>query len=158
MEMCLNHSLSMFLHPFTLLIFLLFVLFVLLVFLPPLIINHSAKGVLAEAPRFTQPQPLSFNNKTYNTRKLIELPYHHSLSGLTRRYEDSLFNFEFIHAKCVAGLIYLLAADYEDALAAIGDKDKVLAGRLAEFQLFIKQNVCLLLESYSFYLYFSLSL
>lgn len=99
------------------------------------------KGALSEAPRYTQPQPLSFNHRAYNLRKLIELPYHQTLSGVTRRYDDTLFNFEFIHAKCAAGLLESLVADYDEALTANGGTDKVLAGKLVAFAAFIRQNV-----------------
>jgi hypothetical protein len=115
-------------------------------FLPPplppfLIIECSKKNKLSAEPRYVQPQPLAFSDRTYNIRKLIELPHHHSLSGLTRRYEDTLFNFDFIHAKCAAGLIRGLVDDYEEAIAQLGGKDKVLATKLEEFATFIKQNV-----------------
>eukprot|EP00026_Physarum_polycephalum_P000315 Phypoly_transcript_00315.p1 GENE.Phypoly_transcript_00315~~Phypoly_transcript_00315.p1 ORF type:complete len:1677 (+),score=283.12 Phypoly_transcript_00315:184-5214(+) len=98
------------------------------------------KNALLEEPRYVQPQPLAFSDRAYNLRKLIELPRHQTLSGLTRRYEDTLFNFDFIHAKCAAGLIRGLVTDYEEALAEAG-KDKILAGKLGEFASFIQQNL-----------------
>jgi WD40 repeat protein len=46
-------------------------------------------------------------------RKVAELPYHLTCAGDWRRLEETLCDLDFIEAKCTAGWVYELVADYD---------------------------------------------
>lgn len=73
----------------------------------------------------------------------MELPYHQVQAGLIRQLDNSLFNFDFIQAKCSAGLTYSLLEDYERSIGIVAAVDKASANKLQEFAQFLRQNVCL---------------
>lgn len=56
--------------------------------------------------------PLWLSPGAANRRKVSELPYHLARCGDVKGLERTLANLEFVEAKCRAGLIYDLAADY----------------------------------------------
>ena len=65
------------------------------------------------------PQPDHFissvDDRKPNIRKAIELPYQQQHAGLTEALESTLSNLNFVSAKCEAGLVYDLLADYQHA-------------------------------------------
>eukprot|EP00026_Physarum_polycephalum_P000281 Phypoly_transcript_00281.p1 GENE.Phypoly_transcript_00281~~Phypoly_transcript_00281.p1 ORF type:complete len:1777 (-),score=249.49 Phypoly_transcript_00281:112-5442(-) len=89
------------------------------------------------ADRMIPPQPLQFSSLTYNSRKISELPYHHLLCSHPRRLHNSLLSFEFIEAKCGAGMIMDLKIDYKRAEEVLEKLKDPLAPTLKEFHEFI---------------------
>lgn len=101
-----------------------------------------------QEPRLIAPQPNRFSAKSMNHRKLVELPHSQIAASQVLQLKSSLFDFDFIQAKCVDGLVYQLIADYESALEqAIAkkweSKDKGVATKLEQYANLLRQEVIL---------------
>ncbi len=72
-----------------------------------------------------------------NVRKLSELPYQQRKAKMWRNLEETLCNLEFMQAKCHAGLIYDLIADY-DATLRDPELPSQLHARIEEFGRFVR--------------------
>jgi WD40 repeat protein len=88
-------------------------------------------------------KPDAFGGNVYNTRKLSELPYQQRKSGMWDDLEATLCNLSFIEAKCAAGLIYDLLADYDAATLTPELPDGAKA-RIAAFAQFVRAQAHLL--------------
>eukprot|EP00026_Physarum_polycephalum_P000396 Phypoly_transcript_00397.p1 GENE.Phypoly_transcript_00397~~Phypoly_transcript_00397.p1 ORF type:complete len:1410 (+),score=214.43 Phypoly_transcript_00397:632-4231(+) len=102
-------------------------------------------GKQAACDRLISKQPLQFSHTVFNLRKLNELPYHHTMSNIPSSYTTSLFNFDFIAAKCAAKLHHELVQDYQFALQNIdGAKNPDYVARLTYFLEFVEKNLHIL--------------
>ncbi len=80
-----------------------------------------------DARRFVAQQPLLYSENLYNFRRLSELWYHLMNSGdIQRLKESTLFNFEYLLAKCHGNSIYNLLNDLDIVLRRILDPDIIL--------------------------------
>ncbi len=82
----------------------------------------------ALAHYFALQQLASADKQTANLRMLSELPYQQTHGQLWPELEETtLCNLRFVEAKCAAGLVYDLQADYDRALAALPEAQPELA-------------------------------
>ena len=97
-------------------------------------------GVLA---RYFESKPNAFGRQVYNARKLSELPYQQRKSGMWKELEATLCDLPFIEAKCAAGLIYDLLADYDAAILTPELPDSAKE-RISAFARFVRAQAHLL--------------
>jgi NACHT domain- and WD repeat-containing protein len=81
-------------------------------------------------------------SKTFNARKLSELPYQQRKSGMWEELEATLCDLSFIEDKCAAGLIYDLLADYAAALRSADAGSR--KARIGSFERFVRAQAHLL--------------
>ena len=74
-----------------------------------------------------------------NLRKLSELAYQQTNGEMWTDLESSLGSLEFVEAKCAAGMIYDLIADYRAALTCKG-MSRETRERIAEFSGFVRRQ------------------
>jgi WD40 repeat protein len=79
----------------------------------------------------------SANMRSLNLRKLSELPYQLRKARMPDELENTLCDLSFIEAKCAAGMIYELIADYNAALTS-ADLTPSQRKRISEFARFIR--------------------
>ncbi len=92
---------------------------------------------------YFQSKPNSFGRGVYHTRKLSELPYQLRKSAMWEELESTLCDLSFIEAKCAAGLIYDLLADYDAAILTAGLPDEKKQ-RISSFGRFVRAQARLL--------------
>ena len=98
---------------------------------PYIDINRNLQIRNENGKRFISPQPLLYSDEMYNFRRLSELWYHLMNSGdIQRLKEFTLFNFEYLLAKCHGTSIYTLLNDLEIVSRRILDPDIVLINSL----------------------------
>ncbi len=92
-----------------------------------------------DAKSFVAQQPLLYSENLYNFRRLSELWYHLMNSGdIQRLKESTLFNFEWLLAKCHGNSIHNLLNDLDTVLRRILDPDIIL------LNLFLKRSAGML--------------
>src|SRR5262249_37074150 len=92
---------------------------------------------------YFQSKPHAFGGGVYQARKLSELPYQLRKSGMWDELEATLCDLSFVEAKCAAGLIYDLLADYDAAILTAGLPD-ASRQRIASFGRFVRAEAQLL--------------
>ncbi len=103
--------------------------------------QRSAHGRLAEYFGGQPSRPSVGTSGTLNFRKLDELPWQQLRAGRPAELEATLTDFDFVMAKCEAGLLYPLLDDYRRAL---GPGRHAGQSPLALWAAFFEQRVHLL--------------
>ena len=99
--------------------------------------GDAEKAVHSRLAGYFGAQPHSYGGKAFNVRKLSELPYQLRKAGMWEQLSETLCDLTFIEAKCAAGLIYELLADYDSALQP-GELPINLRPRFTEFARFVR--------------------